>query len=173
MLACLGGPQQSYNVAVGLFAVLACAMRSGVVNSRCGIIVLLSLIMDIIVLSVHGDSWNSYHHEYSFSLALVIMNLFVKIIMLLMIILIYGQLGSAREFAYSTVASMDDGDHPQAAAGPYGQISSGGNNNSSGSGSGSNERKVHFAAYQTTVDETTGISGVATEVKKYNEKTKS
>lgn len=93
ILGCIGASQQSYNVAVGVYTLFNVYTRVGRINASCGVFYLISFLADIIVLSVHGDSWASLHGVYSFSMAMIIINIFVKAVGLLMIILIYGELG--------------------------------------------------------------------------------
>jgi hypothetical protein len=48
------------------------------VNATCACLFLLSFVSDIAILSVYGDTWSNLKHEYAFSMAIVIVNLFVK-----------------------------------------------------------------------------------------------
>ena len=67
----------------------------GKLNASCGIFYLLSFLADIIMLSVRGDEWAVKSGVYSFSVAMIIINLFIKVVGLLLIILIYGELGQS------------------------------------------------------------------------------
>ena len=96
MFACLGAPQQSYNVGIALFTIYSTHQRIGRINALSGVLHLVSFLADIIVLSVCADSWAAQRHEFAFSMALMIINLFIKAVALLVISLIYGQLGQSR-----------------------------------------------------------------------------
>ena len=56
----------------------------------------MSFVADILVLTVYGDTWALEKHAYAFSMSIIIVNLFVKAVALLVIILIYGELGNSR-----------------------------------------------------------------------------
>ena len=56
----------------------------------------MSFVADILVLTVYGDTWAVEKHAYAFSMSIIICNLFVKAVALLVIILIYGELGNSR-----------------------------------------------------------------------------
>jgi len=96
MLACIGAAEQSYNVSLGMFLLYSAYSRVGKINATSGILHLLSFVADIVILTVYGDAWAVEKHAYAFSMAIIIVNLFVKAVALLVIILIYGELGNTR-----------------------------------------------------------------------------
>ena len=92
----------------------------------------MSFVADIVILTVYGDRWAEEKHQSAFSMAIIIVNLFVKAVALLVIILIYGEMGNSRtplqylhhyqqqqqqQHDYSTVnstqLSMDDDEQQQ------------------------------------------------------------
>jgi hypothetical protein len=56
----------------------------------------MSFVADIVILTVYGDRWAEEKHQSAFSMAIIIVNLFVKAVALLVIILIYGEMGNSR-----------------------------------------------------------------------------
>ena len=132
-----------------MFLLYSAYSRTGKLNATSGVLHLMSFLCDIIILSVYGDTWAVEKRAYAFSLAMIIVNLFVKAVALLVVILIYGQLGNSRQpLSYPY--------HTSAAALPYMQPT------------------VHASHYPQIVDETTGLNdtSIAAEegVARYGEK---
>jgi len=113
MLASIGAAEQSYNVSLGMFLLYSAYSRTGKLNATSGLLHLLSFVCDIIILSVYGDTWAEQKHAHIFSLAVIIVNLFVKAVALLVIVLIYGQIGNNRHpLHYHTMPYTQPTIHP-------------------------------------------------------------
>ena len=99
--------------AIGLFLLYSAYTRTGKLNATSGVLHLLSFVCDIIILSVYGDTWAVEKRAYAFSLTIIIVNLFVKAVALLVIILVYGQLGNNRHpLAYHSLPYTQPAPHP-------------------------------------------------------------
>ena len=79
-----------------MFLLYSAYSRTGKTNATSGVLHLMSFVCDIIILSVYGDTWAEERRAYVFSLAVIIVNLFVKAVALLVIILVYGHVGNNR-----------------------------------------------------------------------------
>lgn len=93
MFACLGAPEQSYNVSLGFFLLYSAYMRIGRINVSCMLLHLVSFVADVLTLAVRSDSWARSGALTSLSLSLLIMLLFVKAVALLIMTLIHSELG--------------------------------------------------------------------------------
>lgn len=109
IVASLGAPQQSYNVSLSLFLLYSSYARSGRINAVSGILSLFSLVMDISLLSMYGEQWSDLKHEYALSMAMIIINLFIKSFAIFIIFLIYGELGLNHSTAFYLSQSMAAG----------------------------------------------------------------
>jgi hypothetical protein len=106
LIASLGATELSYNVAIALFVIYSCENRTGRVNAQAAFIILLSIVADIFAFGMYSDRWASHA---VISLTCGIVNLLVKFASLLVMSLIYNELGMSRvPLRYSFIERDDD-----------------------------------------------------------------
>eukprot|EP00455_Lapot_gusevi_P021428 TRINITY_DN224_c0_g2_i1.p1 TRINITY_DN224_c0_g2~~TRINITY_DN224_c0_g2_i1.p1 ORF type:complete len:200 (-),score=77.30 TRINITY_DN224_c0_g2_i1:234-761(-) len=71
-----------HNVAVAAIVLYAAYTRNGRVNAVTLLVVILSLLTDISICGLYAKDWGKSGHEHAFGLAMLIVNLFVKLLMI-------------------------------------------------------------------------------------------
>lgn len=106
LIASLGAVELSYNVAIALFLIYSCENRTGLVNVHAALILILSIVADLFAFGLYSDRWARHA---VISLTCGIANLLVKSTALLVMSLIYNELGISRvPLRYSFIERDED-----------------------------------------------------------------
>lgn len=95
MFSCLAAPQQSYNVAIGLFTLYSSYQRIGLINFHCLGMHVAALVIDILMLSLFADSWSRGRPLASLTLSVLLINLCIKSLGVLAMIVVHAELGQS------------------------------------------------------------------------------